>query len=126
MNRFAQCFLAASIVSAAGLSGFAIAGYAETASVEKVRVIKVSAKRFVFTPDHLTLKKGETVDIELNSEDVPMGFSVPDIGGRADIPPGTVAHLRLTPQKTGTFPFLCDIFCGSGHEDMNGVITVVE
>jgi heme/copper-type cytochrome/quinol oxidase subunit 2 len=26
----------------------------------------------------------------------------------------------------GTFTFLCDIFCGDGHERMQGTITVVD
>ena len=55
-----------------------------------------------------------------------MGFSVPDFGVRADIIPGKVGRLRLTPDKTGTFVFLCDIFCGSGHETMSGTLTVIE
>jgi len=109
-----------------GALGFAVAGHAGETPVVKVKMIKVSAKRFVFVPDQLTLKKGETVDIELTSEDVPMGFSVPDFQTRSDIIPGTVSHVHFTPAKVGTFPFLCDIFCGSGHEEMNGVITVVE
>jgi cytochrome c oxidase subunit 2 len=33
--------------------------------------------------------------------------------------------VRLMPDKVGTFTFLCDVFCGSGHETMNGTITVV-
>jgi cytochrome c oxidase subunit 2 len=54
-----------------------------------------------------------------------MGFSMPDFDVRADIIPGQVSKLRLVPDKVGTFTFLCDIFCGSGHETMNGTITVV-
>ena len=57
--------------------------------------------------------------------DVLMGFSAPDFDVRADIVPGQVARLRLVPDKVGTFTFLCDVFCGSGHETMNGTITVV-
>jgi cytochrome c oxidase subunit 2 len=33
--------------------------------------------------------------------------------------------VRLTPGKAGTFVFLCDIFCGDGHEGMSGKIHVV-
>jgi cytochrome c oxidase subunit 2 len=44
---------------------------------------------------------------------------------RADIIPGQVARARLVPDKTGTFVFLCDIFCGDGHEGMSGQIHVV-
>ena len=26
----------------------------------------------------------------------------------------------MTPTKIGEFTFLCDVFCGSGHENMEG------
>ncbi|MDB5985203.1 MAG: cytochrome-c oxidase [Nevskia sp.] len=123
--RRAKLIGATLLAIAAGGVGYAVA-WAEAEPAHPLKVIKVSAKRFVFTPNTLTLKKGETVDIELSSEDVPMGFNVPDLASRADVLPGTTTHLRLTPQKVGTLVFLCDIFCGSGHEDMSGVITVVE
>ena len=54
-----------------------------------------------------------------------MGFSVPDFQARAGIIPRKVAKVSLVPDKEGTFVFLCDIFCGSGHETMNGTMTVV-
>jgi cytochrome c oxidase subunit 2 len=54
-----------------------------------------------------------------------MGFDAPDFNARADIVPGQTARLRLVPDKVGTFTFLCDIFCGSGHETMSGTINVV-
>jgi cytochrome c oxidase subunit 2 len=43
---------------------------------------------------------------------------------RADILPGRVARVPFTPRKEGSFEFACDVFCGSGHEDMGGVIKV--
>ena len=95
------------------------------AAQPKEQVIKIVARRFTYTPNKLTLKKGVPVVLELTTADVIMGFSVPDFDTRTDIIPGQVARVRLVPDKVGTFAFLCDIFCGSGHETMNGTITVV-
>ena len=89
------------------------------------RVIKVSARRFVFTPNELTLKKGEVVTIELTTEDIFMGFSLPDFKVRSDIVPGKTMRLTFTPDKAGTFTFLCDVFCGDGHESMSGRLVVI-
>ena len=89
------------------------------------QVIKILARKFTYTPNKLTLKKGVPVVLELTTADVLMGFNAPDFDVRADIIPGKVARVRLVPDKIGTFAFLCDIFCGSGHETMNGTITVV-
>jgi cytochrome c oxidase subunit 2 len=88
------------------------------------RVIKVTARRFVFTPNRIALAFGVPVVLELTSSDVLMGFNASDFGVRADIVPGAVARLRLKPDKRGEFIFNCDIFCGSGHEQMNGTFVV--
>jgi len=89
------------------------------------QVIKILARRFTYAPNKLTRKQGVPVILELTSADVFMGFNAPDFGVRTDIIPGQVASVRLVPDKVGTFTFLCDIFCGSGHETMSGTITVV-
>jgi len=88
------------------------------------RVIKVTARKFVFTPNEIKLRKGEPVVIELTTEDLFMGFNVPDFNVRADIVPTRTTQLRFTPDKAGTFMFLCDVFCGDGHESMSGKILV--
>jgi len=89
------------------------------------QVIKVSSHKFEFVPGAITLKKGVPVVFELTSSDVIMGFNVPDFKNRATIIPGVVTRIRIVPDKVGTFTFFCDVFCGDGHEEMSGLITVV-
>jgi cytochrome c oxidase subunit 2 len=90
------------------------------------KVIRVSAKNFEFTPGEITVKKGEPVVLELTSEDRAHGFSLPDFGVEGKIKPGAVTRLSFTPNKAGKFGFACDVFCGSGHEDMSGTLIVTE
>ena len=92
----------------------------------KQRIIHVVAKKFVFVPKEIRVKKGETVTLKFTAPEVPMGFSLPDFGVRTDIVPGKGATLQLTPDTVGSFTFLCDLFCGTGHEDMNGTLVVSE
>ena len=101
-------------------------GAAQVAAQPAEQIIKITAKKFDYTPNQITLKKGVPVVLEFTTADVLMGFNVPDLGVRTDIIPGKLVRLRIVPGKTGTFTFFCDIFCGSGHEDMTGIITVVE
>ena len=110
------------IVLAAGL--LALAGGAGVLAQKQPRVIKVSVRRFSFTPHEITVKKGEPVVFELTSEDIFMGMNIPDFGVRSDIVPGKTMQLALTPDKAGTFTFLCDVFCGDGHEGMSGTLVV--
>jgi cytochrome c oxidase subunit 2 len=106
--------------------GYGASFVAAEAAAPRAKVIKISAKRFDYSPAHLTLKKGVPVVLELRSRDVLMGFNLPDFNLRADMLPDKVTRVRFVPDKTGRFVFLCDIFCGSGHEQMQGTLTVVD
>lgn len=53
-----------------------------------------------------------------------MGANFADFKQRVDIMPGKVATLRLTLDQVGRYTFLCDVFCGSGHEEMSGTLVV--
>ena len=112
----------------AATAGTVVAGVALSARVlaqPAEQVIRITARKFVFLPRQITLKKGVPVVLEFVAPEVVMGFSAPDFNLRTDIIPGEVARVRLLPQRTGTFEFLCDIFCGDGHEGMHGTIEVV-
>jgi cytochrome c oxidase subunit 2 len=115
-SRRAWLAAAASLLSLGLAAGYAAA--------QSERVIKVRVKKFVFTPAQIALRKGEPVVLELTTEDVFMGFSAPELGVRADIIPGKTGLLRLTPQQAGKFDFVCDVFCGDKHEEMQGQIVV--
>ena len=90
----------------------------------KERVIKIEAKKFVYTPTLIELKLGEAAVLEFSSVDFTHGFNIPDLKIRADLLPGKITKIRLMPDTVGKFTFLCDNFCGSGHEEMNGTIIV--
>jgi len=90
------------------------------------RVVHIKAKKFEFSPAEITAKKGEPLVLEIESADVKHGFSLPDFGVRTDVKAGAVTRVSLTPNKTGKFAFACDVFCGSGHEDMSGLLTVTD
>lgn len=104
----------------AGASALAVAPHSDAT------VIKVVAQRFHYTPGEIVLQRGKPVVLAFTSLDFVHGFKVPELGIRADLPPGKVTEVRLTPDKTGTFDFLCDNFCGGGHEEMSGRIIVVD
>ena len=88
------------------------------------RVIKVTAKKFEFSPAEIHVRKGEHVVLELTALDRKHGFKLPEFKIRSDVPPGETARVELTPDRAGRFPFACDVFCGDGHEDMTGTLVV--
>jgi cytochrome c oxidase subunit 2 len=113
--------LAFGCVFLAGMAATVMTGAAQTS-----QVIKVSVKKFEYSVKEITVKKGMPVVIELTSEDRQHGFSLPAFGVRGDVNPGEVTRLSFTPDKTGSFAYLCDIFCGEGHEDVIGTLIVTE
>ena len=86
----------------------------------KPRIIPIRARKFTYEPAEIKLKLNEPVLFQLTSADVVMGFSVPDFKVRGTIIPGQVTEVAMTPDKAGEFIFLCDVFCGTGHENMEG------
>ena len=86
--------------------------------------IRIGAKKFEFHPNKATVKLGQPVVLVLTSEDRIHGFKMVDLGIRTDIVPGQETRVPLTPTKTGSFTFFCDVFCGDGHEDMDGTLIV--
>ena len=121
-KKTSRVLLAAMAITIGLLGAYVAAQSAEP----KEKVIRITAKKFNYTPGEVKLKKGVPVILEFRTQDVLMGFNLPDFNVRADMVPGKVTRLRLTPDKTGTFVFLCDVFCGTGHEEMNGKLTVVD
>ncbi|HXX54004.1 MAG TPA: cupredoxin domain-containing protein [Thermodesulfovibrionales bacterium] len=93
---------------------------------QKEQTIKITAKKFEYTPNEIRLKKGVPIVLELTSLDRVHGFNCPDLGVRTTIEPGKVSQVHIVAQKAGTYEFHCDIFCGDGHEDMSGKIIVEE
>ena len=86
--------------------------------------IRISAKKFEFLPNKVTAKAGQPVVLVLTSQDRIHGFKMPDLGVRTDIVPGQETRVTLLPAKPGSFTFFCDVFCGDGHEDMDGTLVV--
>ena len=98
------------------------AASSDVAAQEKI--IQVTAERFKFTPAVIELKLGEPVVLELTTLDRKHGFQISDLNIDESIEPGKVTRVRISPAKAGTFLFHCDVFCGSGHEEMAGEIVV--
>jgi cytochrome c oxidase subunit 2 len=90
------------------------------------RTIRISASTFEFKPSEIILKKGVPVTLELISQDRRHGFQIAEFHVRVAVQPGVIETVRFVPDKTGSFTFHCDVFCGDGHEDMSGTLRVID
>jgi cytochrome c oxidase subunit II len=114
----------AAVAAAVVFLALLAAGAQRARSEEPVRVVNITAKRFQFTPNQITLKRGEKVKLVLNSEDVVHGFFSRPLGFDTDVKPGTPTEIVITPQTAGRYLTICDHFCGSGHGNMSLTIVV--
>jgi cytochrome c oxidase subunit 2 len=90
------------------------------------QVVKISASKFHFTPDHITLVKGQPAVLQLTSSDRTHGFMIRALRIDTDIKPGIVTRMTVTPASAGTFKAICDHYCGVGHGGMKMTVVVAE
>jgi cytochrome c oxidase subunit 2 len=88
------------------------------------RRIELTARRFEFVPAEITVPRGTRLTLAISATDFVHGFAMPDFGIRQDVVPGRVVEVTLTPGKPGRFHYLCDNFCGDGHDRMSGILVV--
>ena len=90
------------------------------------KTINITAHRFTYDPDEITLKKGEPVVLVVKSQDVPHGLRIKELNVALKIPAHGTAQAQFTPDKAGDFVGQCSVFCGSGHGSMKITLHVVE
>ena len=101
-----------------------LAGSGYRANAASPKVIDITAKRFGFTPEQITLKKGETVTLRLHSEDVTHGFFMRKLKIDTEVDAGKTTDVTITPDTPGSYTTICDHFCGVNHGNMKMTIVV--
>jgi len=90
------------------------------------RRIEITARKFSYTPNQITLKKGEPVVLVFHTEDVTHGFKLEEMNIKTEIKKGKDTEVEFTPTAVGHFVGKCAHFCGKGHGSMKLDIDVVE
>ncbi len=93
-------------------------GSSSTVTSGSPRIINVDASRFQFTPEIITVKKGELVKIMINNLDTTHGIMIPDLNVSG------IDSVEFTADKAGTYEFRCPTMCGEGHREMKGTLIV--
>lgn len=119
-NRFVLMTLLGGVLMAPALS--TPTGRAQAAP----RTIEITAHRFTYDPDEITLKKGEPVVLVLKSSDVPHGLRFRELNIEVKVGAHGTAQVQFTPDQIGDFTGQCYVFCGSGHGSMALKLHVVE
>jgi cytochrome c oxidase subunit 2 len=96
------------------------------ATSTEVKEIQMTAKKYEFNPNSLTVKKGERVKLIITALDCDHGFKLEAFGINQKLKKGAPTTIEFTADKVGTFPFQCSEFCGFGHGKMKGKLLVEE
>jgi cytochrome c oxidase subunit 2 len=112
------------LIVSLSLSAFVVC--AAPGKPKPVNSITITAKRFAFSPNEITVKKGEAVTLIIQSDDVSHGLVIEELGLRTEVKKGASTSVTITPERAGTFGGKCAHFCGSGHGSMTFNVHVVE
>ena len=86
------------------------------------RRISIVASRFSYSATEIHARRGEKITLVLTSTDFTHGFALPELNARTDVPAGRTVELTLRELPAGRFTYLCDNFCGEGHDKMTGTL----
>ncbi|MEK6822392.1 MAG: cupredoxin domain-containing protein [Nanoarchaeota archaeon] len=84
----------------------------------------ITARKWSFTPDTITVNKGERVILHVRSEDVTHGFSLTTFDVSETLTAGQTTDIEFVADKAGSFNWQCNVFCGTGHGGMKGTLIV--
>ena len=111
---------------------FTLTGHAQKGwilgEVQAYDIMSLFKKDEANTAPVLHVSKGDGVVLKLRSSDVTHGFSMKGYGIYISkgINPGETVYVKFKADKTGTFVFSCNVFCGDVHHMMHGTLIVDE
>lgn len=112
--------------SLASLGALAQDAASNPQAAPNVHEIQVTAKKYEFSPNPIRVKKGEAVRLIITATDHDHGIQLDAFHIKQKLKKGVPTTIEFTPDKAGTFPFKCSVFCGLGHGGMKGELVVEE
>jgi cytochrome c oxidase subunit 2 len=91
---------------------------------DKLYEVRIVARMWSFESDEIIIPSGSTVDFYLTSADVVHGFHINEKGVNMMALPGVINRITARFEEPGVYRFLCNEFCGIGHQNMMGKIIV--
>lgn len=88
------------------------------------REVKVTARRFEFSPKTVTVTRGERVRLVVTCEELGHGFAIKELGIDQAIEATHTRMIDLIPEKEGRFHFSCSASCGDDHPEITGELVV--
>jgi heme/copper-type cytochrome/quinol oxidase subunit 2 len=88
------------------------------------RSFTVIAKRYSFSPGRIEVFQDDVVQIELHTEDIAHSLTIDEYRVAKRVGPGQTVTFEFRAERTGTFPFYCDLKVEDGCREMHGELVV--
>ena len=90
----------------------------EFCELKDIKEFNVEAFRFGYTPEVITVKKGDRVKLSIDNSDGLHGIRIPELELSG------MDSIEFTAEEEGEFTWRCNNYCGQGHSKMSGKIIV--
>jgi len=113
-----------------GAKEFTLTGHAQKGwilgEVQANDIISLWQKNGPAEKPVIEVTKGDQIILKLRSSDVTHGFNLKAFGIyiAQGIKPGKTIFVSFKADKAGTFIFMCNVFCGDIHQNMEGTLIV--
>ena len=87
--------------------------------------VTMVAARYGFYPTKIEVPADTPVKFRVASADVLHGFHVPFTNAATMVVPGYISEVNTSFPRTGEYSFLCNEYCGLGHDSMWSRLVVV-
>jgi heme/copper-type cytochrome/quinol oxidase subunit 2 len=88
------------------------------------RDLTITIKDFRFTPDRVEVVQDDLVRLTLRSADIAHSFNIDEYRIARRIPAGAMTVVEFRADRTGTFPFYCNMTGEAGHAQVRGQFIV--
>ena len=126
MNKLKTLVMGLMLFSAASSSAVAQSANDTGTPMPGLHEIRVTLRKYEFSPGSLRVRKCEQVKLVLAAADHDHGFKLDDFDVNQKVQKGTTATVEFTAHKAGVFQFRCSNVCGLGHRGMKGTLVVEE
>ena len=93
----------------------------------EILVVARTFERGGWSPPEISVKKGQRVRLRILAEDVTHSLQLMHLGiDSGPIFTGTTKVVEFVPERVGTFPFYCNTRCSTRHENLMGLLIVVD
>ena len=88
------------------------------------RTFTVVASRYTFAPHRIEVFQHDVVAVELRTDDIAHSLTIDDYRVAKRVSPGQIVTFEFRAERTGTFPFYCDLNAEDGCRNMRGELIV--